>query len=408
MFNEKLESLRGVAALMVAFYHSFLIFTVDQNRTIWDTAIYDVTGVNSFLTRMALALFNGSAAVSIFFVLSGYVLGLSLDRKPRNLITYHAFYIKRVFRIYPAYFVSMTLIILSIILFHKYIEFPNTSLWFNWWYTEGISFKYALENYFLLNTDINNVAWTLKVELLISFIFPVIYLLNRWFGFKMNLLFLLGLIILGYAGPVMPTIQYAFTFYIGLMLPSFLKSQYFTTASSFRVNLYFAISLVCLLSGRVFLAKIHGFLPILVEGIASGFLIWILLSTEANTFFNRFLKLDLVRKLGKYSYSFYLYHFIVMYWVAYGLLLMIQPEISAKYPVILSGLIALISIVISYFLAIQSYERVELPMISQGSLVAEKYTAASRRVTGRGLIVLRRLRKKVEGLPLAMALRRSR
>ncbi|MEQ9565051.1 MAG: hypothetical protein RLN85_04425, partial [Pseudomonadales bacterium] len=61
-----------------------------------------------------------------------------------------------------------------------------------------------------------------------------------------------------------------------------------------------------------------------------------------------------------------------------------------------------------YFLAIQSYERVELPMISQGSLVAEKYTAASRRVTGRGLIVLRRLRKKVEGLPLAMALRRSR
>jgi peptidoglycan/LPS O-acetylase OafA/YrhL len=408
MFNEKLESLRGLAALAVAVHHCFLIFAVDQNQAIWDGTLSDVTGVNSFLARMTLVIFNGGAAVSVFFVLSGYVLGLSLDRKPGNLSTYHAFYIKRVFRIYPAYFVSLTLIILSIILFHKYIRFPNTSVWFNWWYTEGISLKYALENYFLVDTDINNVAWTLKVELLISLIFPVIYLLNRWFGLKMNLLFLLGLIILGYLSPTIPTLQYTFMFYIGLMLPLFIKKEQTTDTSSFRGNVSFLISLTCLLSAKLFLSKIDVFVPVLVQGIAAGLLIWILLNVEGDTFFNRILKHNLARKLGKYSYSFYLYHFIVMYWSVYGILLIIQPEISAAYPIALSSLIALVSIPISYFLAILSYEYVEAPMLRQGSLVAEKYSVVSRRVFVRGTVVILRWRKRAEALPLAIAFRRSR
>lgn len=415
MFNEKLESLRGIAALVVAVYHCFLIFAVDQNPTIWDSTfsfstgtLTDVTGINSFLARMALVVFNGGAAVSVFFVLSGYVLGLSLDRKPRNVITYFAFYVKRVFRIYPTYFVSLTLIVLSIALFHKYVQFPNTSVWFNWWYTEGISLKYALENYFLLDTEINNVAWTLKVELLISLIFPLIYLLNRWFGLMMNLSILLGLICLGYFGPSIPTVQYAFMFYIGLMLPLFLEKQPSRITSPFRGNAQFLFSLTCLLTARVFLIKISTFLPVLIEGLASGCLIWVLLSTEGNTFYNRFLKLNLMRKLGRYSYSFYLYHFIVMYWIAYGLLLIIQPRISAAYPVVLSSVIALVSILISYFLAIVSYEWVELPMIRQGSLISEKLSEVTRGIFARTFIILRRLRKRAGDFSLTIALKRSR
>ncbi|MEQ8856291.1 acyltransferase [Gimesia sp.] len=406
MFNDKLESLRGIAALVVAIYHSFLVFAVDQNQVIWESTLFDVTGTNSFLTRMALAIFNGSAAVSIFFVLSGYVLGLSLDRKPRRLTTYHAFYIKRFFRIYPTYFVSLTLIVLSIVLFHSYIKFPNTSLWYNWWYTEGITLKNALANYSLVKIDINNVAWTLKVELIISLFFPLFYLINRRFGLKVNLLFLLGLIIMGYTGPIIDTIQYAFMFHIGLMLPYFVKKQQSPVSSFFCGNLAFMIGLVCLLSARLFLAKIDYFFPILVEGIASGFLIWILLSTEENTFFNRFLKINLVKKLGKYSYSFYLFHFIVMYWLAYCMFLVIPPEISATYPVILSSLLAVISIPITYFIAIVSYKCVEVPMIKHGAVIAEVLSTGTKRSLDRIALVVIRWRRKKEFLPLSFAFKR--
>ena len=60
-FNHRLESLRGVAAMMVAVGHAFLAIDAPY-RAGW------------------FQIFNGHAAVRLFFVLSGYVLGLALAR----------------------------------------------------------------------------------------------------------------------------------------------------------------------------------------------------------------------------------------------------------------------------------------------------------------------------------------
>src|SRR4051812_11697833 len=94
MRYKQLDSLRGVAALFVFFSHFFLIFNINEFSVL-------------SLQASPLGVFiNGHSAVMFFFVLSGFVLSLPFinKEKPLNLAE---FYIKRIFRIYPAYILAI-------------------------------------------------------------------------------------------------------------------------------------------------------------------------------------------------------------------------------------------------------------------------------------------------------------
>ena len=52
VFVGRVESLRGVAAMMVAVAHALIIFSVDGITNIADYPIQDVKGLQSFLTRL--------------------------------------------------------------------------------------------------------------------------------------------------------------------------------------------------------------------------------------------------------------------------------------------------------------------------------------------------------------------
>ena len=62
MFNKNLESLRGVAALMVALGHCLIVLKVDGLDNIVYTGFSELAGVQSALTRFALIFFNGTSA----------------------------------------------------------------------------------------------------------------------------------------------------------------------------------------------------------------------------------------------------------------------------------------------------------------------------------------------------------
>src|SRR6266496_177159 len=98
-FITRLESLRGVAAMTVAIGHSFRVFHGDGAQALASTWIDRV--------------FNGNAAVTLFFVLSGYVLGLSLrNASAFSVRSMGAFGVRRFFRIYPVFLLS-TLVVLG-------------------------------------------------------------------------------------------------------------------------------------------------------------------------------------------------------------------------------------------------------------------------------------------------------
>src|SRR5258705_2181071 len=90
-----LDSLRGVAAILVVLHHWVFIFWGDHlpYRHPQDIRQVATDAWFHFCTF-------GPAAVQVFFALSGFVLTLALMRDED---TYAVFILKRVIRIYPPY-----------------------------------------------------------------------------------------------------------------------------------------------------------------------------------------------------------------------------------------------------------------------------------------------------------------
>ncbi|MFI5289589.1 MAG: acyltransferase family protein, partial [Polyangia bacterium] len=94
-----LDGLRGLAALSVFFCH-----VAAMMPPVW---------VPAGVTHSPLHVFwDGTAAVNLFFVLSGFVLALPFVGARRKDIPYAGFVIRRIFRIYPVYLVTVGLAIL--------------------------------------------------------------------------------------------------------------------------------------------------------------------------------------------------------------------------------------------------------------------------------------------------------
>jgi len=105
--SRALDGLRGIAALAVIFYHAILHHEVLVG-TVLVQPIQDFASSRNVITKILLMIFNGHSAVMLFFVLSGFVLTLSLDRMKgtaSDVLT--RFVVRRAFRLYPALFVAM-------------------------------------------------------------------------------------------------------------------------------------------------------------------------------------------------------------------------------------------------------------------------------------------------------------
>jgi len=115
-----LESIRGLAALSVALFHSFHLLPVDGIR-VYDITLWNAPSTDGLLMRLIMIPFNGGAAVSLFFVLSGFVLALSLRRDNRALeLKAWAFVLRRFFGIYPALAINVGLYAVVIAIIASY------------------------------------------------------------------------------------------------------------------------------------------------------------------------------------------------------------------------------------------------------------------------------------------------
>jgi peptidoglycan/LPS O-acetylase OafA/YrhL len=96
-FDSKLEGLRGLAALTVVLGHTIVIKNALDPH-------YQPTGIFSFQAP-------GHLSVLVFFILSGYVIGLS-TKKPLSKETIGLYLKKRFVRIWPIYIISLILAVL--------------------------------------------------------------------------------------------------------------------------------------------------------------------------------------------------------------------------------------------------------------------------------------------------------
>ncbi|GAP72454.1 hypothetical protein SAMD00024442_32_24 [Candidatus Symbiothrix dinenymphae] len=122
-----LDSLRGIAALLVAIMHLWEVLRI---HFVPETT----TSLSKIINLIICDCLNfGKLGVVIFFMISGYVIPFSL--KNRNL---KGFAISRFFRLYPAYWFSIVLFVIvggaissafvliaNITMFHKFVGVPD-------------------------------------------------------------------------------------------------------------------------------------------------------------------------------------------------------------------------------------------------------------------------------------------
>ncbi len=152
--------LRAVAALTVIFKHYCDIF-INANSTVVGLAFTQPVTIDSniFLAKFTLWLqswhFDGGAyGVALFFLVSGFVIPISMDR-----IGVDQFLIRRFFRIFPPYAIGLLFVVGVVYIYTSQVGTPfpytikdyliNTSLFRDWFWVRSI----------------DGVNWTLELEL---------------------------------------------------------------------------------------------------------------------------------------------------------------------------------------------------------------------------------------------------
>jgi peptidoglycan/LPS O-acetylase OafA/YrhL len=133
------DALRGIAALLVLWLHVSNSFRGLSNESGW---------LSAFLSNIDV----GRIGVVVFFLISGFVIPFSI--RPDSAAPVGAFVIRRVFRIYPAYWLSV----------------PLAAFVFYWGIGATFSASALVANFTLLQSvfglpNAEGVYWTLIVEL---------------------------------------------------------------------------------------------------------------------------------------------------------------------------------------------------------------------------------------------------
>jgi peptidoglycan/LPS O-acetylase OafA/YrhL len=209
-----LDGLRGLAALVVVFVHSMSGVDVGAELLI------DIR--HSPLSPLS----NAKIAVQVFFVLSGFVLTGSLLRN-RALAELPQFYLRRVFRIYPPYVAG--LFVAWLVSFHYQPVRHEISKFGEVLFGVHLPFD-ELVGYLTFPGMAGMqlpVGWTLRVEMIFSFLIP----LMLWFALRTHVVLLLALCLIPFwIGPWgHPILKFGLDFGFGIALylyPEIFKSGF--------------------------------------------------------------------------------------------------------------------------------------------------------------------------------------
>ena len=291
-----LDSLRGLAAFSVVIYH---ILNAHWGWT--------------FFVKMSHFIFNGSDAVSLFFVLSGLVLSFKYLHGTEGVpnIDYKKYVVARFFRLYPVY-----LVVIGIL----YVYLHRDSFPSKVFITDIFKNNHHLVEQVLLVRGwletICTPAWTLAVEIVVSLLVPMFIITLR-----SNKALFYGLI---------PLVIFANKNYLCIFIVQFLLgiilAENFTKISTTRTGKiyqyrYLLLFISCILfSWRPlliffplpdYLASISNNIlyldTFLITGIGAFGIIAFIIHSE---FVQNILSVKPLLFLGKISYSIYLSHWI--------------------------------------------------------------------------------------------------
>ena len=360
----ELDSLRGLAAVSVLLLH-FLGGWIEAAPSPY-----------VFYVAYIPLLTNGSAAVILFFVLSGFVLTLpQMASRPQSYPTY---VIRRICRIYLPYLAALALAILGCWRFHG-LEIYGTQFHLTW--RSAPSAQVIAQHLAFLGRynvyAFDSPIWSLVHEMRISLIFPILCLislrLRAWVAFLIALaLPVVERVIerlsgpyLGEGYPGVPSILWAYTVgSCGIFLVGSLLARYREPLIGWLARLSTwtrsALSLVAVvLYQYVTLLHLPRFLWNFLVGLGAAY--FVMLALVPNGWLSRFLHLRPIRWLGSVSYSLYLLHVPILLTVS----IVLYRKVSV-------GVMLATYLGLSLLAAAAFHRLIELPSIRLGKILANR------------------------------------
>ena len=326
-YFKNLDGLRAVAALGVMVAHFF-----DAGRLINFPSLVKVTQI-------------GNSGVSLFFVLSGFVITRILLNSVNEKKYFFNFYGRRTLRIFPLYYFSLLCYNYVPFLLNIVTSIDVSKQWYHYLYLQNFA------RTFLWDHQGPGHFWSLAVEEHFYLIWPgLIFLVNTKNKNRLLFISVLILIIAFVLRYIMLNDGYninVFTFTridqlaLGCIL-AILEHK------GILAKINTKVFLVIMAISTVFVAyssRLENFYLDLVKYNAYGFLFFGLIgyciTSESNALFNRFLTFAPMQFLGKISYGLYIWHVLVMlllehYIKSFGMI--IDFSVMVIFTIILSSL----------------------------------------------------------------------
>lgn len=349
------DFMRGIAILMVIIVHSsFLI----QSNNIFNY----------------LASF-GQFGVQLFFVASALTLCLSMEKRGCHKKEITAFYLRRIFRIAPMYYIG----ILVYAALNYYLNIHNLKNTF-----EDYTIGAILSNMFFIhgfvpgaNNTIVPGGWSIGTEMFFYVLFPFLFLALR--NLKQRRLLLINLLYTVFVVVLFllyndqlrlennSFLYYNFfnqipLFLWGITLFEFIKNQ--RKVSILHILLvpvaFFAINF---LWNSQFVFSFH--LILFIVGYVFYALGTILYKFSIHN--------KIIDEIGKKSFSIYILHFLLC-WYIFPVLMSYLPSYILSEKILLLFITFLFTVVGSYLLASFTYFAVEKYFINLGNFIIKKYS----------------------------------
>ncbi len=287
-----LESVRGLTALFISFYH--------------------------FPSESILYYKLGYNAVYLFFSLSGFVIALNYFNKINNFKSLILFQKKRLFRIYPVHFFVLILVLL--IQCTKFIlikmGFPAGTEAFtpDYWYT----LRDFILNIFLLQAvweggyflSWNGAAWSISTELYTYLVFGILVLISfrkSYIYITLSVIYLIfhqEIILFVNSIKYFPNLTHFFFDCILYFLSGSLMFFVYKKIK-FRINDFIFLIILIPLYLNLFINLqnhiFYSFLILLIALLKKNSIIFIILNNKSLVY------------LGTISYSFYMIHQVILY-----------------------------------------------------------------------------------------------
>lgn len=305
-----LDGLRGLAAVSVVFWHAAIAWPgfIDSDPV--------PTWAGPIRETPFHALWSGSQAVDLFFLLSGLVLALPFAA---GRFEVGSFIVRRICRLYPAYLAALALAL--IVSATHAMAIPGTSAWFAGVGAQPVTAVAVARQASMVASNnpgaYDPVLWSLVVEMRVSLIFPFLAWAVLRYPWWVTTSIALGLAMadfeLGLAIDDMNTSRWIFLFVAGILIA---KHRHQLAEAWCRLRPAGRITVLAL-AMVLYTSHYLWWNPNPTRAAADGLLTGagcaiLVVAAVADDWLGRLLSMRAPQFLGRVSYSLYLTHAIVI------------------------------------------------------------------------------------------------